>query len=155
LIPWGLREQGLMCGIAAVSYLIAMHSSDTIYTIENLPYGSLGLGISIGVSLIGVFWQQAQRKRLAEQKAALQQQMQESEALQEFSRALTSALSRSQLLAPLTMAVQRLCQCHGLVVGMLAQERQDIDLWTQTDLPLHDQRLALEPLLMKEILQVG
>jgi signal transduction histidine kinase len=155
LIPWGLREQGLVCGIVAVSYLIAAHSSDTIQAVENLPYGLLGLGVSIGVSLIGVFWQQDQRKRLAEQKLTLQQQMQESEALQEFSRALTSALSRSQLLPPLTMAVQRLCQCHGLVVGMLAQERQDIDLWTQTDLSLHDRRLSLEPLLMKEILQVG
>lgn len=155
LIPWGLREQGLICAIAAGSYFVATHSSDTIHAMENLPYGLLGLGVSISVSLIGVFWQQAQRQRLAEQKKVLQQQMQESEALQEFSRALTSALSRTQLLPPLTLTVQRLCQCHGLLVGMLAHERQEIDLWTQTDMPLHDQRMLLEPLLAKEILQVG
>lgn len=85
----------------------------------------------------------------------LQQQMQESEALQEFSRALTSALSRSQLLPPLTLVTQRLCQCHSLVIGMLAPERQEIELWTQTDPSLHDQRLPLESRLTKEILQVG
>lgn len=155
LIPWGLKEQGLVCGIAAGSYFIAIHASDTIHTMEDLSYGLLGLGVSIIVSLIGVFWQQAQRKRLAEQRAALQQQMQESEALQEFSRALTSALSRSQLLPPLTVAMQRLCHGQGLLVGMLAQERQEIDLWTQTDTSFHDQRVPLDPVFSKEILHVG
>jgi signal transduction histidine kinase len=155
LIPWKRQEQGFVCGIAATGYLLTVPSGDTTQALGNWPSGLLGLGLSIGAALGGVFWQQTQRKRLAEQKIALQTQMQESEALQEFSRALTAALSRSQLLPPLTMVGQRLCQCHGLIVGMLVQERQEIDLWTQTDPALHDQRFVLEPLLTKEILQVG
>lgn len=57
LIPWGLKEQGFVCSIAAGSYRIATQSSATVRTMEELPYGLLGLGVSIGVSLVSVFWQ--------------------------------------------------------------------------------------------------
>jgi len=38
---------------------------------------------------------------------------------------------------------------------MLEQERGEIELWTHTDPSLHDQRVSLEPLLLKDVLQVG
>jgi signal transduction histidine kinase len=87
--------------------------------------------------------------------AVLQQQRQEADALLECSRALTSTLTHQQLLSPLTVAAQRLCHVQGLVVGMLEQGHGEIELWTHTDAALHEQRLPLEPLLMKEVLQVG
>lgn len=87
--------------------------------------------------------------------SVLQQQMQEAEVLLECSRALTSTLTRHQLLGPLTMAVQRLCHAQGLIVGMVERKHGEIELWTHTDAALHDQCLPLEPLLMKEVLQVG
>lgn len=155
LMPWGLREQLLICVIAAVSYALATSSSDAFRLVGESSYGVIGLGISIGVSLIGVSWRQSQRTQLIKQTEAVRQKMQEAEALQEFGRALTATLSRSQLLPPLTLVSQRLCQVQGLVVGMLAHDNQEIELWTHTDPALHDQRLPLEPLLMKEILQVG
>jgi signal transduction histidine kinase len=155
LIPWGVKEQGLICGVAGASYLITAHSDGVLWGVEAPPYELIGLGVSLGVSLIGVSWRQTQRTQVAEQTAALQQRIQEAEALQEFSRALTSTLSCSQLLPPLTAVAQRLCQVQGLVVGVFLQEGQEVELWTQTDPVLHEQRLPVEPLLMKEILQVG
>ena len=87
--------------------------------------------------------------------AVLQRQRQEADALLECSRALTSTLTCHQLLAPLTVAVQRLCHAQGLLVGMLGQECGEIELWTHTDAALHEQRLPVESFLMKEVLQVG
>jgi signal transduction histidine kinase len=100
-------------------------------------------------------WQRPQHTQVMEYNAVLQQQMRESSALQEFSCALTSVLNSSQLLPPLTLVTQQLCQGQGLVVGMLGQENREIELWTQTTPALHEQRLPLEPILIKEVLQVG
>ena len=87
--------------------------------------------------------------------AVLQRQRQEADALLECSRALTSTLTSRQLLAPLTLAGQSLCHAQGLFVGMLDQERGEIELWTHTDASLHEQRLPLDSLLLKEVLLVG
>jgi signal transduction histidine kinase len=95
------------------------------------------------------------RSLLVASASVLQQQVQEADVLLECSRALTSTLTRHQLLAPLTVAAQRLCHVQGLLVGMVEQKRGEIELWSHTDAALHDQRLPLEPLLMKEVLQVG
>ncbi|MGE0681232.1 MAG: GAF domain-containing protein [Candidatus Binatia bacterium] len=87
--------------------------------------------------------------------SVLQQQVQEADVLLECSRALTSTLTHHQLLAPLTVAAQRLCHVQGLFMGIMEQQQGEIELWTHTDAALHDQRFLLEPLLMKEVLQVG
>lgn len=95
------------------------------------------------------------RSLVVNSASELQQQAQEADVLLECSRALTSTLTPHQLLAPLTMAVQRLCHAQGLFVGMVEKNQGEIELWTHTDATLHDQRFSLEPLLMKEVLQVG
>ena len=87
--------------------------------------------------------------------AVLQQQRQEADALLECSRALTSALTCHQLLSPLTLAAQRLCQAQGLFVGILEQECGEIELWTNTEATLHERRLPLDLTLLKEVLLVG
>jgi GAF domain-containing protein len=81
--------------------------------------------------------------------------MTEAVVIREFSRALTPLLDRSQLLPPLTQAAQRLCQTQGLAVGLLTPERQEIELWTQTDPTLHNQRLPLEDAFLRDIIRVG
>lgn len=115
----------------------------------------LRLGVASLVSLIGVAWRQSRRDRLSGHIAELQQKMTEAVVLQEFSRALTPLLDRSQLLPPLTQAAQRLCQTQGLAVGLLTPERQEIELWTQTDPTLHNQRLPLEDAFLRDIIRVG
>ncbi|MBI3302586.1 MAG: GAF domain-containing protein [Deltaproteobacteria bacterium] len=154
-IPWGPKEQGLLCVVTALSYTVVVYLDLTSQVAGEYMYGYLSLGGGVLVSLIGVSWQQSQRAQLSDQTAALQRKMLEAEVLQEFSRALTSALDRSQLLPPLTLAARRLCQLQGLAVGLLIPEGQRIELWTQTDSSLHDQQFLLEDALVKEILQVG
>lgn len=85
----------------------------------------------------------------------LQQQEKEADVLLECSRALTATRTHHQLLAPLTVAVQRLCRAEGLFVSLVEQNQGELELWTHTDASLHEQRFSLEPLLMKEVLQVG
>ncbi|MBI3798340.1 MAG: GAF domain-containing protein, partial [Deltaproteobacteria bacterium] len=79
----------------------------------------------------------------------------EAEVLQEFSRALTPALEGSLLLPVLTQAAQQLCQLQGLMLGLLTPERQELEIWTQTDPSLHGQRILLEDAFTRKILQVG
>ena len=87
--------------------------------------------------------------------AVLERQRQEADALLECSRALTSTITNHQLLAPLTLAVQRLCHVQGLFVCMLEQENGEVELWTHTNAPLHGRRLPIDSLLLKEVLLVG
>ncbi|MBI3798477.1 MAG: hypothetical protein HY268_16130, partial [Deltaproteobacteria bacterium] len=75
--------------------------------------------------------------------------------MQEFSRALTPALDSSLLLPVLTQAAQRLCQLQGLMLGLLTPERQELEIWTQTDPSLHGQHILLEDAFTRKILQVG
>lgn len=120
------------------------------FSLEKLRLSVASLG-----SLTEVAWRQSRRDRLSGHIAELQQKLTEAVVLQEFSRALTPLLDRSQLLPPLTQAAQRLCQTQGLAVGWLTPERQEIELWTQTDPTLHNQRLPLEDAFLRDIIRVG
>jgi signal transduction histidine kinase len=154
-VPWGVKGQGLLCMVTALSYTVALYLNLGSQVSVEYVYGYLGLGAGMLVSLIGVSWQRSWRAQLSEQTAVLQRKMLEAEVLQEFSRALTSALDRSQLLPPLTLAAQQLCHLQGLTIGLLIAEGREIEIWTQTDPSLHGQRFLLEDALVKEILQVG
>ena len=155
LMPWGLKEQSLLCAATTLSYTGAVYPELISHAAAEYIYGYLGLGAGILVSLIGVSWQQSQRAQLSGQTTELQRKMLEAEVLQEFSRALTSALDCSHLLPPLTLAAQRLCQLQGIALGLLVPERQEIEIWTQTDPSYHEQRFLLEDPFVRDILQVG
>ncbi len=154
-LPWSLKAQSFLCLVALCSYTIAVWPG--LFSPAAMDYiaSYIGLGTGIVVSLIGVSWQQTQRAQLSQQTAELQQKIIEAEVLQEFSRALTSTLDRSFLLPPLTRAAQQLCQLQGIAIGLLAPERQELEIWTQTDPALHRQRILLEDAFAREILQVG
>ena len=154
-LPWGLKEQGFLCLVAVLSYTIAAWPELTSPAARDYVISYAGLGAGIVASLLGVSWQQSQRARLSAQTTGLQQKIVEAEALQEFSRALSSALDRSLLLPPLTQAAQRLCHLQGLALGLLVPDRQELEIWTQTDPAVHSQRVLLEDALAREILQVG
>src|SRR5918996_4035169 len=86
LIPWGLKEQGLLCGVVALSYTIATYPDLTSQVAASYLYAYIGLGSGMLVSLLGVSWQQSQRARFSSHTAQLQQNMLEAEVLQELSR---------------------------------------------------------------------
>lgn len=155
LVPWGLKEQSLVCAAAGASYFLAACSGHLVRSPEDIPYDLLILTISSVVSLVGVSRQQSQRARFTAQTQTLQQQMQEAEARQEFSHELTAVLDGSQLLPPLTSVVQRLCPSEGLLLALWDPTSKEFELWTQTDAALHKRQFPLEPALTKEILQIG
>ncbi len=154
-IPWGLKEQGLLCLVATLSYTIAIYPEFTSQSARYYVLAYLGLSAGVLASLLGVFRRKSQQVQLSDQIAELQQKTTEAEVLQEFSRTVTSALDRSLLLPALTQAAQRLCQLQGLALGLLIPERQELEIWTQTDPSVHDQRILLEDAFTREILQVG
>ncbi len=154
-IPWGLKEQGLLCLVATLSYTIAIYPDLTSQLARYYVFAYLGLSAGVLASLLGVFRRKSQQVQLSDQIAELQQKTTEAEVLQEFSRTVTSALDRSLLLPALTQAAQRLCQLQGLALGLLIPERQELEIWTQTDPSVHDQRILLEDAFTREILQVG
>jgi len=154
-IRWGLKEQGALCLIAVLSYTLAVWPNLTSQIARDYVPSYIGLGMSIVLSLIGVSWQQAQREQRSQSASGLQRKIQEAEVLQEFSRALTFARDQALLLPPLTQAAQRLCQLQGLILGLFVPERLELELWTQTDPSVHDQRIPLEDNFAREILQVG
>ncbi len=154
-IPWGLKEQGLLCLVATLSYTIAIYPDLTSQLARYYVFAYLGLSAGVLASLLGVFRRKSQQVQLSDQIAELQQKTTEAEVLQEFSRTVTSALDRSLLLPALTQAAQRLCQLQGLALGLLIPERQELEIWTQTDPSVHDQRILLEDAFTRKILQVG
>lgn len=155
LIPWGLKEQGLLCAVTTLTYTAAVYPHLVSPAAGEFLYRYLGLGAGLLMSLIGVARQQNQRARLARQAAELQGKIDEAEALQEFSRALTAALDRSHLLPALTLAAQRLCHVQSLAIGLLDSAHQGMTIWTQTDPSLNEQQFLLEDTFARDILQVG
>src|SRR5713101_6749877 len=154
-IPWGLKGQGFFCLVVTLSYTIAVYPDLTPQLARDYVLAYLGLSVSVLASLIGVSRQQSQQAQFSGQTTHLRQKIIEAEVLQEFSRTVTSALDRSLLLPALTQAAQRLCQLQGLALGLLIPERQELEIWTQTDPSVHDQRVLLEDAFTREILQVG
>jgi signal transduction histidine kinase len=153
--PWGLKEQGVFCLITVLSYTFAVWPNLTPQVARDYVPSYIGLGMSIVLSLISVSGQQIQQERRSQRIAELQRKIQETEVLQEFSRALNFARDRTLLLPPLTQAAQRLCQLQGLILGSFVPERLELELWTQTDPSAHNQRIPLEDNFAREILQVG
>ena len=154
-IPWGLKAQGLFCLLATLSYTVAIYPDLTLQSARYYGLAYLGLSAGVLASLLSVSRRESQQAQLAGQTAELQQKITEAEVLQQFNRALTPALDFSLLLPALTQAAQRLCQVQGLTLGVLSPERQEIELWTQTDLSVHGQRILLEDAFTRKILQVG
>ncbi|HJY85084.1 MAG TPA: hypothetical protein VKK81_28880 [Candidatus Binatia bacterium] len=103
-IPWGLKAQGLLCLVATLSYTIAIYPDLTFQSTRYYVFPYVGLSAGVLASLLGVSRRESQQARLSHQTAELQQKIIEAEVLQEFSRALTSALDRSLLLPALTQA---------------------------------------------------
>ncbi|HEV8712985.1 MAG TPA: GAF domain-containing sensor histidine kinase [Candidatus Binatia bacterium] len=154
-IPWGLEAQGLLCLVATLSYTLAVYPNFTSQSARDYVFAYLSLGVGVLASLLGVSRHKSQQAWFSHQTAGLQQKILEAEVLQEFGRALTPALDCSVLLPALTQAAQRLCQPQGLTLGLLLPARQELELWTRTDLSVHGQRIPLEDVFARKILQVG
>jgi signal transduction histidine kinase len=154
-IPWGLEAQGLLCLAATLSYTLAVYPEFTSQSARDYMFAYLSLGVSVAASLLGVSRHKSQQAWISQQIAGLRQKIVEAEVRQEFSQALTPALDTSLLLPALTQAAQRLCRLQGLTLGLLLPERQELELWSQTDLSIHGQRIPLESAFARKILQVG
>src|SRR5262245_11104703 len=154
-IPRGLEAQGLLCLAATLSYAIAVYPEFTSPSAKDYIFACLSLGVSVVASLLGVSRHKSQQAAISQQIAGLRQKIVEAEVLQELSQALTPAFDCSQLLPALTQAAQRLCGLQGLTLGLLLSERQELELWSRTDLSIHSQRIPLEAAFARKILQVG